>query len=139
MMRSPQTKNYMKTRLTLLALFLGGITLLATAIIPYDNSTPPALSLPVAYNQAITALGFQTNQFHCINVATNGMTERHPFESQPRSSFLESEASAQRQVLPLPVFIRTFQDTGHPHPVLSRSTTSKDFWIFHPPLPAEPS
>ncbi len=32
----------------------------------YDNSKPPTLSLPVAYQLAVAALGSATNQFHCV-------------------------------------------------------------------------
>jgi len=34
---------------------------------PYDNSKPPKLSLPMAYERALVALGSETNALHCIN------------------------------------------------------------------------
>jgi hypothetical protein len=34
---------------------------------PYDDSRAPTLSLPDAYQLAVTALGSATNSFHCIN------------------------------------------------------------------------
>ena len=55
----------MKLKLTLLTTLLA-TTLFATPIIPYNNSKPPSLSLPNAYDDAIMALGDKTNQFHCI-------------------------------------------------------------------------
>lgn len=42
-------------------------TLVATLITPYNNATPPSLSLPVAYERAMGALGSATNQFHCLS------------------------------------------------------------------------
>jgi hypothetical protein len=45
----------------------------ATIIVPYSKSKIPSLSLPLAYEKAVTALGAATNQFHCIsaNVTTD--------------------------------------------------------------------
>jgi hypothetical protein len=34
---------------------------------PYNKSKPPGLSLPVAYERAMIALGSDTNQFHCVS------------------------------------------------------------------------
>ena len=34
---------------------------------PYDNSKTPKMSLPVAYGYAMSALGTDTNQFHCVS------------------------------------------------------------------------
>ena len=48
-------------------LFIVATVLFANAIIPYDNATPPGLSLPVAYEDATTALGSMTNEFHCLS------------------------------------------------------------------------
>jgi hypothetical protein len=44
---------------------------------PYDNTKPPAMSLPIAYDYALTALGSQTNEFHCVsaNITTIFTTE----------------------------------------------------------------
>ena len=36
---------------------------------PYDKSKPPKMSLPVAYENAMVALGSDTNQFHCISAS----------------------------------------------------------------------
>lgn len=48
------------------------LTMIATGLyasftVPYTNSKPPTLSLPLAYERATTALGIATNQFHCIS------------------------------------------------------------------------
>jgi hypothetical protein len=45
----------------------------ASLSIPYNNAKPPSLPLPVAYEDATAALGFATNQFHCVSatVATS--------------------------------------------------------------------
>ena len=63
----------MKIKLALLASIVLTTILFASAIIPYNNAKPPSLSLPVAYQNAIIALGANTNQFHCLraNVTTD--------------------------------------------------------------------
>ena len=40
---------------------------------PYNNSKPPIVSLPIAYEEASAALGMATNQFHCVsaNITTD--------------------------------------------------------------------
>jgi hypothetical protein len=43
--------------------------LFASSVVPYDNSKPPSLSLPAAYEVATAALASATNQFHCISAA----------------------------------------------------------------------
>ena len=67
--------HFMKLlRILLLLLFLAlGSMLLIRAATPdgrpYDNSKPPTLSLPVAYQLAVTALGSDTNRFHCVGAS----------------------------------------------------------------------
>ena len=56
----------MKTRYILLSLLALTTTVYAFIGRPYDNSKPPALPLPAAYQLAFTALGSDTNQFYCI-------------------------------------------------------------------------
>src|SRR5215471_7531877 len=57
----------MKTRYLLLSLIGVATAVFAgPAKIPWDNAKPPALSLPVAYGRALTALGSATNELHCI-------------------------------------------------------------------------
>lgn len=59
----------MKTK-TIIALILGFITITLYASLvqpPYDKSKPPKMPLPIAYERAITALGPETNQFHCVS------------------------------------------------------------------------
>ena len=55
-----------------LFVYLFAEILFASPIIPYNNSKPPGLSLPLAYGDAMMALGSATNQFHCVsaNIAT---------------------------------------------------------------------
>jgi hypothetical protein len=53
------------------AFILGAVTLLAGGIafarlITYDETKPPRLSLPDAYQLATRALGSETNQFRCL-------------------------------------------------------------------------
>ena len=57
----------MKPKFILLILLAMTAVLFASAIIPYDNAKSPALPLPIAYDLAISALGVETNHFHCIS------------------------------------------------------------------------
>ncbi|MGH7952463.1 MAG: hypothetical protein ACREFE_11175 [Limisphaerales bacterium] len=59
----------MKTIRLILIISIGLTTVLFASFIPpsYDKTKPPGLPLPVAYNLAITALGVETNQYHCIS------------------------------------------------------------------------
>jgi hypothetical protein len=59
----------MKLSHALLILVASATVVFAHAIMPYDNAKPPTMSLPVAYEQAIKALGSSTNQFHCISAS----------------------------------------------------------------------
>jgi len=66
--------HFMKLlNLLLLLLLAFGSILLIRAAMPalthYDNSKPPTLSLPVAYQLAVTALGSDTNRFHCVGAS----------------------------------------------------------------------
>ena len=59
---------FMKTRYILLGLLVVSTAVFATIIRPpYDNSKPPTLALPAAYQLAVVALGSATNQYHCIS------------------------------------------------------------------------
>jgi hypothetical protein len=56
------------TLIVMLTLALVATTLYASLIQPpYDKSKLPGMSLPVAYDHAITALDSDTNQFHCVS------------------------------------------------------------------------
>ena len=47
---------------------IGCATILyATLIVPYNKAKIPSLSLPVAYGRAMSALGSETNEFHCLD------------------------------------------------------------------------
>ena len=60
--------RFMKTRYILLGLLVVSTAVFASFIQPpYNNSKPPTLSLPVAYQLAVVALGSATNQFHCVS------------------------------------------------------------------------
>jgi len=61
-------------KISSLILVLGiAIAVSASISIPYNNAKSPSLSLPLAYNQALQALGPLTNDFHCVaaNVETS--------------------------------------------------------------------
>jgi hypothetical protein len=63
-----QTDKMKTTLLVILVLALIATTLYASLIQPpYDNSKPPKMSLPVAYERAAAALGSDTNRFHCVS------------------------------------------------------------------------
>jgi hypothetical protein len=55
----------------LIVLTTSGLTaaLCAGLFIPYNVAKEPALVLPTAYNQALTALGAETNKFHCVGAS----------------------------------------------------------------------
>lgn len=57
----------MKTGLALIGLLAFVTTLYATLIVPYNKAKTPSLSLPVAYERAMSALGSETNEFHCLD------------------------------------------------------------------------
>jgi hypothetical protein len=59
----------MKTKITLFTLLALATIVFASPVIPYNNSRLPSLPLPVAYEQAMSALGSATNQFHCISAS----------------------------------------------------------------------
>jgi hypothetical protein len=61
--------RFMKIRHVALVVIGFATVLFASSVVPYDNSKPPSLSLPAAYEVATTALGSATNQFHCISAA----------------------------------------------------------------------
>ena len=56
----------MKARYILLGLLAVSTVVLARIVIPWDNTKPPTLPLPLAYQLAATTLGSATNQFHCV-------------------------------------------------------------------------
>ena len=58
----------MKAYLTPLIIVAGTMIALASFVAPpYNNSKPPSLSLPTAYERAMNSLGTATNRFHCIS------------------------------------------------------------------------
>jgi hypothetical protein len=57
----------MKSRLVLLSILTMAVALFASVVIPYNNSKKPTLLLPKAYQLATSALGTDTNEFHCIS------------------------------------------------------------------------
>jgi hypothetical protein len=60
----------MRTRCIPLILAALAVTVLAGPIgPPYNDATPPKLSLPAAYDLARVALGSATNQFHCTKAS----------------------------------------------------------------------
>jgi hypothetical protein len=42
----------------------------------YDESKPPSLPLPVAYEKAMASLGQATNQYHCVRASVSNMLVR---------------------------------------------------------------
>lgn len=72
-------------------LICGGV-LYAEMDVPYDNSKPPELSLPDAYNSAAVALGSDTNQFHCISAK---IETRFSPQGEWFFTFCSTNASAQ--------------------------------------------
>jgi hypothetical protein len=64
----------MKMQCVLLSIFASGGAASADPVLKtYDDSKPPALPLPAAYERVYTAMGPFTNQFHCVSatITTN--------------------------------------------------------------------
>jgi len=62
----------MKTRYIVLGLAALTTTVFASLIgPPWDNTKAPSLSMPAAYQLAVTALGSATNEFHCVGASIN--------------------------------------------------------------------
>jgi len=59
--------HFMKTLCTLLCLLMLSRIAIANAYPLWDNTKPPTLPMPPAYQLAITSLGQATNQFHCVS------------------------------------------------------------------------
>jgi hypothetical protein len=60
----------MKPILFLIFTLVFAITVFASVVLPpYNKSKPPSISLPVAYERAVAALGSATNEFHCISAS----------------------------------------------------------------------
>jgi len=59
----------MKRALASLTILGISTALFAGLFIPYNVAKEPALLLPTAYNQALTALGVETNKFHCVSAS----------------------------------------------------------------------
>ena len=67
----------MKTRYILVVSFVFVAALFAMPVWPsYDESKPPSLPLPVAYEKAMAALGQSTNQYHCVRASVSNMLVR---------------------------------------------------------------
>ena len=45
---------------------------MAGYVVNWDTAKPAPISLPVAYDDALVALGSQTNDFHCLNAEVSG-------------------------------------------------------------------
>ena len=58
----------MKTRYIIFGLMVAASAVFASLLTwpPYDYSKPPSLSMPAAYERAMTSLGQATNQYHCL-------------------------------------------------------------------------
>jgi len=75
----------------LILLFFGALStaVFATFITPYDMAKTPSLSLPIAYERSMTALGSATNQFHCLSAKVTteyGADGEWQFEFQSTNS-----------------------------------------------------
>jgi len=57
----------MKKRYLLLIAFASCSVVLAGGIWPWDTAKPAPITLHVAYNRALVALGTLTNEFHCLS------------------------------------------------------------------------
>jgi hypothetical protein len=57
----------------ILLIFVASATVVfARAMLPYLDTEPPSMSLPVGYELAVKALGSSSKQFHCIRATVYG-------------------------------------------------------------------
>ena len=56
----------MKKRYLLLIVLAACSVVLAGGVWPWDTAKPAPITLPVAYDRALVALGALTNEFHCF-------------------------------------------------------------------------
>ncbi len=99
--------HFMKTRYILF-----GLVALATTLFaqihgpPYDNSKPPTLPLPAAYQFALTGLGSATNQLYCV--------EAHLTMDwgQPRWSFTFCSTNKPQKIMTVDFQGKVQQDFG---------------------------
>jgi hypothetical protein len=61
-----------RSKLTVLVV-LGLVVVALAGDAPYDVRHPPRVSLPVAYAEALKALGTWTNQYHCVGASLTMM------------------------------------------------------------------
>lgn len=101
----------MKTRYILLGLAALATTVFAQVSGPpngpdYDNSKPPTLPLPTAYQFAFTALGTATNQLYCV--------EAHLTRAwgQPRWSFTFSSTNKTQKIMTVDFEGKVQEDFG---------------------------
>ena len=68
----------MKTRYILFASFAFAVAVFAMPLRwpRYDESKPPSLPLPAAYEKAMASLGQATNQYHCVRASVSNMLVR---------------------------------------------------------------
>jgi hypothetical protein len=97
----------MKTRYILLGLAALATTVFAQVNGPhYDNSKPPPLPLPTAYQFAFAALGTATNQLYCV--------EAHLTRDwgQPRWSFTFSSTNKMQKIMTVDFEGKVQEDFG---------------------------
>jgi hypothetical protein len=97
----------MKTRYILLSLVTLAPVLFAQIRGPaYDNSKPPTLPLPAAYQIAFTALGSATNQLYCVGAhLTTDFGE-------PRWSFAFSSTNKTQKIMTVDFEGKVQEDFG---------------------------
>ena len=98
----------MKTRYIFLSLFALATVLFAQVggAPPYDNSKPPTLPLPAAYQFAFSALGSATNHLYCV--------EAHLTMDwgQPRWSFKFSSTNKTQKIMTVDFGGKVQEDFG---------------------------
>lgn len=100
-----------RTFILSLCFVLAALSAFASTILPpYDNTKPPGLSLPAAYDRALTALGSDTNQFHCLS-ATIG-TEFAP-EGEWHFSFCSTNSKVPPKLIVVEFSGKVIFDNGY--------------------------
>lgn len=100
----------MKTILTVISLLVFATILYASVILPpYDKSKPPSLSLPVAYDHALSVIGAKTNELHCTSAE---LTTYFSSDGEWYFTFCSTNANARPKHIAVKFNGEAFLDNG---------------------------
>ena len=86
-------------------------TLYASLVLPpYDKSKPPGITMPVAYECAMTALGSATNQFYCVSAS---ITTEFTSEGEWHFTFCSTNSKAMPKLIVVEFNRKVIFDNGY--------------------------